>query len=220
MFCFTHEHATQKTYIPPPHGSAEGDRGRREVAILHRMELTLSLLAEKLKAWKGCPLAENANPVLGEGNPKASIVFIGEAPGQKEDELGRPFVGPAGKFLDELLGSIGLKRSDVYITNIVKYRPPSNRDPEPSEKAACLPWVKLELAIIRPKIIVALGKHSLQEFFPQLSISKVHGTPQKLNADFTVFPIYHPAAALHNGGLREALFEDFRQLKAFLDSSV
>lgn len=189
------------------------------LAILPPVHLTLNLLTEKLKAWKGCSLAEKANPVLGEGNPQASIVFIGEAPGQKEDELGRPFVGPAGKFLDELLASIGLKRSDVYITNIVKYRPPNNRDPEPSEKAACLPWVKLELAIIRPKVIVALGKHSLQEFFPQLSISKVHGTPQKLNAEFTVFPIYHPAAALHNGGLREALFEDFRKLKEFLEKA-
>ncbi len=180
------------------------------------MELTLDLVAEKLKTWKGCSLAEIANPVLGEGNPHAEVVFIGEAPGEREDKLGRPFVGPAGQFLDELLASIGFKRSDVYITNIVKYRPPQNRDPEPSEKAACLPWVKLELALIRPKVIVALGKHSLQEFLPKLSISKVHGTAQKITNDVTVFPIYHPAAALHNGSLREALYEDFRKLKEFL----
>src|SRR3989338_4757915 len=102
--------------------------------MIARMELTLPMLAEKLKTWKGCSLAEHANPVLGEGNPEARIVFIGEAPGQREDELGRPFVGPAGKFLDELLASIGLKRSDVYITNIVKYSPPGNRDPLPEEK--------------------------------------------------------------------------------------
>jgi len=178
--------------------------------------ITLDLLREKLKEWKGCDLANHSHPVLGEGNPKAEIVFIGEAPGAKEDELGRPFVGPAGKFLDELLASIGLKRSDVYITNVVKYRPPDNRDPEPAEKAACLPWLKLELALIRPKAICTLGKHALNEFFPALSISKVHGTPQKVTQDFTVFPIYHPAAALHNGGLREELFEDFRKLKAFL----
>ena len=201
------------------------------------MTLTLDHLREKLKEWKGCDLAKNANPVLGEGNPHAEVVFIGEAPGQKEDELGRPFVGPAGKFLDELLASIGFKRSDVYITNIVKYRPPNNRDPEPAEKAACLPWVKLELALIKPKVICTLGKHSLNEFFPKLSISRVHGEPQKVThstssllrsaseeqagqaSDFTIFPIYHPAAALHNGALREELFEDFRKLKEFLDRS-
>lgn len=180
------------------------------------VSLTLSLLAEKLKAWKGCPLAEHSNPVLGEGNPNATIVFIGEAPGQREDELGRPFVGPAGEFLNELLSSIGMKREDVYITNIVKYRPPVNRDPDPAEKAACLPWVKLELALINPTVIVCLGKHALHEFFPNLSISRVHGTPQKVARDITVFPIYHPAAALHNGALREALYEDFRKLKEFL----
>lgn len=182
------------------------------------MQLAIPDLQEKLKAWDGCALAKNANPVLGEGNPHAKIVFIGEAPGAKEDQLGRPFVGSAGKFLDELLGSIGYKREDVYITNIVKYRPPNNRDPEPEEKAACLPWVQLELAIIRPKVICPLGKHALQEFFPRLSISQVHGMPQKVTEDCTVFPIYHPAAALHNGNLREALFEDFRKLKEFLGS--
>jgi len=181
------------------------------------MPLTIPDLQQKLTAWDGCELAKNANPVLGEGNPNTDIVFIGEAPGAREDQLGRPFVGPAGKFLDELLGSIGFKREDVYITNIVKYRPPGNRDPSPEEKEACLPWVKLELAIIRPKVIVPLGKHALGEFFPKLSISRVHGQPQKVTQDFTVFPIYHPAAALHNGGLREALFEDFRKLKEFLE---
>jgi len=194
-----------------------GGVGGGGCVTLARMALTLDRLREKLKEWKGCELAKGANPVLGEGNAKADIVFIGEAPGQKEDELGRPFVGPAGKFLDELLASIGLQRRDVYITNIVKYRPPGNRDPEPSEKAACLPWVKLELALIRPKVICTLGKHSLNEFFPKLSISKVHGEPQKVTKDFTVFPIYHPAAALHNGSLRGELFEDFRKLKEFLD---
>jgi DNA polymerase len=180
--------------------------------------LTIDLLADKLKAWKGCDLAKNANPVLGEGNPESEIVFIGEAPGKREDELGRPFVGPAGKFLDQLLESIGFKREDVYITNIVKYRPPNNRDPEPEEKVACLPWVKLELAVIKPKVIVPLGKHALEQFFPKLSISKVHGQAQKITQDLAVFPIYHPAAALHNGGLRESLYDDFRKLKEFLDS--
>ena len=180
--------------------------------------MTLDSLKEKLKEWKGCELSKTANPVLGEGNPQAEIVFIGEAPGQKEDELGRPFVGAAGKFLDELLLSIGLKREDVYISNVVKYRPPENREPTPEEKEVCMPWLKLEIALIKPKIIVPLGRHALGHFFTKLSITNAHGKPQKLTDDITVFPIYHPAAALHNGGLRQTLFDDFKALKNFLDS--
>ena len=182
------------------------------------MELTLPDLQEKLKSWKGCKLAEQSNPVLGEGNPNAEIMFIGEAPGQKEDELGRPFVGPAGKFLDELLESIGLKREDVYISNVVKYRPPENRDPTDEEKEQCMPWLQLEISIIKPKIIVPLGRHALGHFFPKMSISNAHGKAQKISDDVTVFPIYHPAAALHNGNLRQALLDDFRALKDFFDS--
>lgn len=182
------------------------------------MELTLPILQEKLRAWKGCPLSETANPVLGEGNPNADIMFIGEAPGQKEDELGRPFVGAAGKFLDELLSSIGLKRADVYISNVVKYRPPNNRDPLPEEKEQCMPWLQLEIALIKPKIIVPLGRHALGHFFTKLTIGNTHGKPQKLTDDVTVFPIYHPAAALHNGNLRQSLLDDFAALKKFLDS--
>lgn len=181
-------------------------------------ELTLEDLAEQLRSWKGCPLHATAKPVLGEGNPHARIVFIGEAPGQREDELGRPFVGPAGQFLDQLLASIGLKREDVYITNVVKYRPPGNREPTDEEKLQCLPWVKLELAVICPRVIVPLGRHSLGLFFPSLSISKVHGEPRKLSETVTVFPIYHPAAALHNANLRTALEEDFQKLQTYLDS--
>lgn len=186
------------------------------------MDLTLDDLREKLRAWKGCPLAENANPVLGEGNPKAEIMFIGEAPGQREDEQGRPFVGPAGQLLAELLASIGLKREDVYISNVVKYRPPDNRDPTPEEKQACLPWLMLEIAIIRPTVIVPLGRHALTQFFTSLNITAAHGKPQRLpaaegrDADIAVFPLYHPAAALHNPGLRQTLFADMLALKAFL----
>ena len=182
------------------------------------MPLTLETLQKRLKDWKGCGLAEKSNPVLGEGNPKADIMFIGEAPGQREDEQGRPFVGPAGKFLDELLASIGLKREDVYISNVVKYRPPNNRDPTDEEKSQCLPWLQLEIALIKPKVIVPLGRHALGHFFPKLNISKVHGQAQKLNNDLAIFPIYHPAAALHQGGLRQALYDDFAALKQFLDS--
>ncbi len=182
------------------------------------MELTLASLQSKLKDWKGCELSKNANPVLGEGNPQAEIMFIGEAPGEREDKLGRPFVGAAGQFLDELLKSIGLERSDVYISNVVKYRPPENRDPTDEEKAQCMPWLQLEMALIKPKIVVPLGRHALGHFFTKLSISNAHGKPQKLTDNVTVFPIYHPAAALHNGGLRQALYDDFSALKTFLDS--
>lgn len=182
------------------------------------MTLTLESLQEKLKAWDGCKLSKNANPVLGEGNPNAEVMFIGEAPGKKEDELGRPFVGAAGKFLDELLGSIGFQREDVYISNVVKYRPPENRDPTDEEKAQCMPWLQLEISLIKPKVIVPLGRHALGHFFAKMSISNVHGTPQKLTDDITIFPIYHPAAALHNGNLRQALMDDFANLKKYLDS--
>lgn len=190
--------------------------------VLSSMEpLTLDTLREQLTTWKGCALAESSNPVLGEGNPKTEILFIGEAPGQKEDEQGRPFVGPAGQFLNELLGTIGLKREDVYISNVVKYRPPQNRDPTDEEKQQCMPWLQLEIALIRPKIIVPLGRHALGHFFTKLSITNAHGKPHKLTAkkggnDLWIFPIYHPAAALHNGGLRQELLNDFAALGAFL----
>ena len=185
--------------------------------MIRSMRLTLPLLQEKLKAWNGCPLSKAASPVLGEGNPEASIMFIGEAPGQREDELKRPFVGAAGKFLDELIESIGWKRPQVYISNVVKYRPPANRDPTPEEKEQCMPWLKLEIALIKPKVIVPLGRHSLGHFFGKMSISTAHGNAQKLTDDVTIFPIYHPAAALHNGGLRQSLFDDFQNLKKHLD---
>ncbi|MBT6731100.1 uracil-DNA glycosylase [Candidatus Peregrinibacteria bacterium] len=182
------------------------------------MELTIEELQNKLKACKGCELAKNSNPVLGEGNPKAEIMFIGEAPGQKEDEQGRPFVGSAGKLLNELIESIGLKREDVYISNVVKYRPPENRDPTDEEKAQCMPWLKMEILIIKPKVIVPLGRHALGHFFPKLAISKAHGLPQKVSDKLTIFPIYHPAAALHNGNIRQPLFDDFAALKKYLET--
>ena len=181
--------------------------------------LSLPELQNKLREWKDCPLYKTATQaVLGEGNPHAEVMFIGEAPGQKEDELGRPFVGAAGQFLDELLGTIGFKREDVYISNVVKYRPPGNRDPTPEEKEQCMPWLKLEIALIKPKVIVPLGRHALGHFFGTLSITNAHGKPQELADDVTVFPIYHPAAALHNGHLRQALYDDFKALGEFLKS--
>lgn len=179
--------------------------------------MTLEELKADFMQWRGCPLVENANPVFGHGNPHAEIVFIGEAPGQKEDETGIPFVGQAGKLLDELLASIGLKREDIYITNVVKYRPPENRDPTPEEKQQCLPWLQMEISIIKPKILIPLGRHALTQFYSKMSITEAHGKGQKLTDGQAVFPLYHPAAALHNPNLRQTLFDDFKALKAYLD---
>jgi len=168
-----------------------------------------------------CPdLAKTAtNLVMGDGNINADIVFIGEAPGKKEDEQGIPFIGAAGKFLDKMLIEAGLVRSDVYITNIVKYRPPNNRDPNPAEKKAFWPYLVRQLDIIQPKIVVTLGRHSMEYFLPDQKISMVHGHPAHVSLgeiDVVVVPLYHPAAALYNGSLRVTLIEDFMKLSTII----
>ncbi len=169
-------------------------------------------LHEEVEKCRKCPLYEKASRgVPGEGNPSAEIMFIGEGPGQKEDELGRPFVGAAGKLLEELLNSIKLTRSDVYIANVVKHRPPGNRDPLPEEVGACWPFLERQIAIIEPKVIVTLGRHSLGRFLPGMVISKVHGQPYRAG-NRIYFAMYHPAAALYNGGLRPVLFADIAKL--------
>ncbi len=181
----------------------------------------LKALHEKWFANCTCELKKTATqPVPGDGNPNAEIVFIGEAPGKNEDLEGRPFVGAAGKFLAEMLESINMKRENIYITNIVKYRPPNNRDPEPSEKDACRAWLHDELALIRPKLIVFLGRHSMNDFFPDLRISLVHGKLvhkkfPNIRAEYFL-PLYHPAAALYNGGMRETLADDFKKIPLIL----
>lgn len=165
------------------------------------------------------------NPVPGEGNPDAKILFIGEAPGAQEDKLGRPFVGASGKFLDEMLASIGLQRVDVFITNIVKFRPPDNRDPKPDEIKACLPSLLEQISVIKPKIIIFLGRHSMNVFFPELKISEAHGKPMKRtinrsgskSIEAIFLPLYHPAAALYNGGMRQTLLEDFLKIPNILE---
>lgn len=169
-----------------------------------------------------CPdLAKTAtNLVMGDGNADADIVFIGEAPGKNEDIQGLPFVGAAGKFLDEMLASIGLERDDIYITNIVKYRPPNNRDPLPDEKKAFWPYLVQQIQIIQPDIIVTLGRHSMEYFLPNQKISAIHGEPKRI--DFgerkqVILPLFHPAAALYNGGMRETLIEDFSVLPIILE---
>lgn len=158
--------------------------------------------------------------VKGVGSAEAEIVFIGEAPGKKEDELGEPFVGAAGKFLNEMLGLINLKREDIYITNIVKYRPPNNRDPLPEEKSACRKWLLEELKLISPKLIIFLGRHALNNFFPDLQISNAHGKLlikkfKGLSTEY-FFPLYHPAAALYDGSMREVLIADFKKIPKVL----
>lgn len=174
-----------------------------------------------------CPdLAKTASQlVMGHGNPGAEIIFIGEAPGKQEDIHGVPFVGAAGKLLDEMLASINLARQDVYITNIVKYRPPNNRDPLPEEKRAFWPYLLREIKAIRPKVIITLGRHSMGHFLPDKSISLVHGQlfPMKVtdldgeSIDINLLPLYHPAAALYNGGLRQTLFNDFEIIKKLIN---
>lgn len=176
-----------------------------------------------------CPnLAETAQQlVMGDGNADADIVFIGEAPGKNEDEQGIPFVGAAGKFLNEMLGTVGLERSDIFITNIVKYRPPENRDPTPEEKRAFWPFLARQLEIIEPKVIVTLGRHSMEFFLPTAKISEVHGQPKRLpvklhdgrETAWIILPLYHPAAALYNGGMRQTLIDDFQGIMSIVDKS-
>lgn len=180
-------------------------------------EQQLKALADEIvAAGVTSELAAGAkNLVMGEGNADADILFIGEAPGAKEDELGRPFVGAAGKFLDEMLASIELDRGDIYISNIVKYRPPGNRDPKPEEIEAFKPYLKKQVEIIEPKLIVFLGRHSMNVFLPELKISEAHGRAFKRDGQ-VYMPLYHPAAALYNGGMRKTLLEDFAGIPRLL----
>ena len=182
-------------------------------------QAALDDLQQKIITENICPeLAATATQlVMGDGNPDADIVFIGEAPGKNEDEQGLPFVGAAGKFLNEMLAEAGMERSDVYITNIVKYRPPNNRDPSPEEKAAFLPYLLRQLEIINPKAIITLGRHSMEYFLPEAKISQIHGHAvrkkvlyhDKTEHEWLIIPLYHPAAALYNGGMRSVLIDDF-----------
>lgn len=164
--------------------------------------------------------AQATQAVPGDGSAEAEVMFIGEAPGKHEDIQGKPFVGTAGKFLSEMLASIGLGRGDIYITNIVKYRPPENRDPSPEEIAACGQWLREQIAIIDPKIIVTLGRHALEHFIPGKKISEAHGrTFSRVFPDIgtrTFLALYHPAAALYNGGMRETLLADFKKIPQVL----
>jgi DNA polymerase len=176
----------------------------------------LETLEEEIRVCTRCDLHAVANKAVpGEGPADARVMLVGEAPGFNEDKQGRPFVGAAGRFLEELLGEAGLKREEVYITNVVKHRPPNNRDPLPNELAACLPWLERQIEIINPRYIVTLGRFSLGTFFPGSMISKVHGEVREKDGR-VFFAMYHPAAALHQEKLRQTLLDDARKLGTFL----
>jgi DNA polymerase len=180
--------------------------------------LTLEELREEIRDHGGCgfEVCETATQLVpGEGSPDAPVMFIGEAPGASEDKQGRPFVGRAGKLLDELLAEAGLERGDVYITNVVKARPPGNRDPKPAEVAHHMPWLEAELAVVAPRLVVPLGRHALGHFLAKVKISDVHGETVEAGGR-TLFPMFHPSAALHRQALREVLFEDARKLREAL----
>jgi len=190
-----------------------------KVCVIKQVEL--QKIAEEIVGEDVCSeLRDGATQlVFGDGDVNAEIVFIGEAPGKKEDETGLPFMGAAGRFLNEMLDSIGLDRKDVYITNIVKYRPPKNRDPSKEEKKAFLPYLMRQLDVIAPKMVVTLGRHSMEYFLPGVKIGEAHGQPQTINMperSWMLLPLFHPAAALYNGGLRQILLDDFARIPTLL----
>ena len=183
------------------------------------MDDTLASLAGEIRACTACPLHRSARQAVpGEGSAESGILFLGEAPGYNEDVQGRPFVGAAGQLLDQLLEGIGLDRSKVFITNVVRHRPPENRDPLPEEVAACHVWFERHLAELKPKVVVTLGRHAMYKFFPGESISRVHGRARKKDG-ITIFPVFHPAAALHQPSLRADLEKDFQALAKFLETT-
>ncbi len=181
---------------------------------------SLKELHQYYAVHNNCGLKKTATqPVYEIVPPSSGILLIGEAPGKNEDLQGRPFVGSAGKFLNELLNSIGYTRDDVYVSNVVKYRPPENREPNDEEKEACKVWLNSELLFINPKVIVTLGRHALLKFAPGASITASHGESFSHPTGIPIFAMYHPAAALYNPNLRDTMKKDFSKLKSFLKDS-
>ncbi len=183
-----------------------------------RTIVTLQEFGHSIKDCQRCRLASGRTQVVfGTGNPKATIMFVGEAPGFYEDKQGIPFVGAAGKLLNELLESAGLSRDDIYIANVIKCRPPDNRDPLPDEVETCKPFLFQQIELIKPRVVCTLGNFAMQTLLgKKVGIMKMRGQAFQVQ-NFFVFPMLHPAAALHQGNLNEPLREDFRKLKAFLD---
>ncbi|MEW6715937.1 MAG: uracil-DNA glycosylase [Chloroflexota bacterium] len=179
----------------------------------------LAQIANEVSTCQKCTLRySRKNGVPGEGPVDAEIIFIGEGPGFYENEQGRPFVGAAGRFLEELLAEIGMKREQVFITNVVKCRPPSNRDPNPEELAACAAYLDRQIQAINPKVIVTLGRYSMGRYIPGAKISDIHGQAMKIKGRLVV-PMYHPAAGLHQPSLRPVIERDFSQLPEFIAKS-
>ena len=186
-----------------------------------KAEERLEEIAAEIRAHRGCgfePCETATNPVPGEGSATAEVAFVGEAPGGQEDKQGRPFVGSAGRVLDQLLASVGLDRGDVFITNVLKARPPGNRDPKPDEVFHSWPWLKQQLEVIRPRVVVPLGRYALECFLPGAKVSKVRGQPIE-QAGWTYFPLYHPAAVLNvpdhvRETMRQSMFDDIKRLPA------
>jgi uracil-DNA glycosylase family 4 len=173
-------------------------------------------LYDQIRNCTRCPLAQGrTRAVPGEGPEDAAVLFIGEAPGFHEDKSGRPFVGAAGRFLEELLADIGLKRSDVYIANVIKCRPPGNRAPTQTEIEACKPYLDRQIELIRPQMVITLGRFSMERYFPGAKISSIHGKPRKIEG-VLYYPMYHPAAALHQPALRSAVVEDMKRIPQLL----
>jgi len=190
--------------------------GKRDGIDAQEKEALLDDIAGEIRECTRCELYRTrTNSVPGEGPANARIMVIGEAPGWNEDQQGRPFVGAAGKFLEELLGAAGLKRSDVFITNVVKSRPPGNRDPLPDEIIACAPFLQRQIDTIDPDVIVTLGRFSMAKWFPGERISRIHGQPKK-DGKRLIVPMYHPAAALHQQALKSTILEDFAKLPRIL----
>ncbi|MCP4537580.1 MAG: uracil-DNA glycosylase [Chloroflexi bacterium] len=180
----------------------------------------LETLAAEVAKCTRCLLHQGrTTAVPGEGPENANIMFIGEAPGFHEDQQGRPFVGAAGKFLDELLSSIDLKRKDVFIANVIKCRPPGNRDPLPEETDACKPFLDRQIELVQPKLVVTLGRFSMARAFPKARISHIHGQPRKIGG-VVYYPMYHPAAALHQPSLRRTVEEDMRRIPELIEQAA
>ena len=180
----------------------------------------LQQLAGQIRSCVDCNLSQHrTRAVPGEGPEDADLMFIGEGPGYNEDQQGMPFVGQAGRYLEELLASIGFSRDDVYITNMVKCRPPNNRDPFPGEIQACSKYLDVQIKLIEPRVIVTLGRHSLGKFLPGETIGKTHGKPRKVGNSI-VYPIYHPAAALRQHTLRTVLEQDFQAIPSLLQGDL
>jgi len=180
----------------------------------------LTELYKEVAVCQRCELAQGrTKTVPGEGPENAEIMFIGEAPGFHEDRQGRPFVGAAGKFLDELLASIGLTREDVYIGNVIKCRPPGNRDPKPDEMAACKPFLDKQIELIQPKLIVTLGRFSMARYFPNTKITRIHGQSKRIGGRI-YYPMFHPAAALHQPKWRSVVQEDMLKIPQILKNAV